>query len=109
MGFGKVSHGGGPTSSVVIEASSTLVIAENLARKYAIIVASRDNPGPIFLKLSPQFPLEDDVAVVDQGIPLYPGDAYEMIENENLFVGSILGIKPAGATGGHTVLIQDSV
>jgi hypothetical protein len=46
----------------------------------------------VFLRLNQTGP-----AVVDQGIPLYPGDAYE-IDDLNLYLYNIFAIAESGET-----------
>jgi len=108
-----VTHKGGSAGSATIGTSAGIVLLAEKRRRYALITASRDNTDPIYLLLSLERP-ETPVVIGDfttlpfleQGIPLYPGAAYEIDEDHNLFQGPILGISEVG---GQVILTQEGI
>jgi hypothetical protein len=97
-------HGGGPGSGAVIGLTSAEVLPiqdgtvdGTYRRAYGLLTAAKTNTGIIFLRLH-----DSDPAVVDTGIVLYPGDAYE-ITNGNLYQRAIQGIA---TVAGSKLFIQ---
>ena len=105
MSTQNVTHGGGPAGSAIVGTSAEIVMPRNRRRKYAIITADEDNTAPVFVLLSQERPDTDPIVIGDfstppvtnTGIPLYPGSAYEIDEEFNLFQGHILAISTAAA------------
>ena len=105
MSVQNVTHGGGPAGSTIVGTSAEIVMAFDKRRKYAIITADENNTAPVFLLLSTEQPTTDPVVIGDfttppvtnTGIPLYPGSAYEIDEEFNLFQGHILAISTGAA------------
>jgi hypothetical protein len=93
-----VQHGGGPGGGGTIGQSSEELLAADTKRSYALIQAHPDNSGNITISLN-----KGADTVVDQGIILGPGDAYE-INALNLYQGAITGIASAA---GQTYSTQD--
>jgi len=91
-------HGGGAGSgpTVGLTSSNILPLQDGTAsgkyrRAYALITSARSNTGNIFLRLH-----ESDDAVLNTGIVLYPGDAYE-ISRGNLYQGPVQAISDVAA------------
>ena len=104
MAIFDTSHGGGDAyGPLVVTDDGTIEYLPNRhnARRYAIISASRDNTFPIFLRMHQTAP-----AIYDAGIPLYPGDSYEL-NDLNLYTGPVRAITASGETA--VMYIHDGV
>jgi len=85
-----VTHTGGSTSDVTVTTASILLLPANRLRRYVLIRSLRSNTKAVFLRLN-----ADGPAVLNQGVPLYPGDAYE-IKDDNLYIDNIYAIAETG-------------
>ena len=96
MGKYTEAHVGGSAWRSLIDDSGTTTVAgdtsrETPHRQYLLITASRANLREVFLQLG-----GSNAKVEWQtGIPLFPGDAYEITQT-NLFIGRIRAIAAHG-------------
>jgi len=74
-------------TTVSVTTSSTLVLAQNLRRKYALI-SNPTGGGIIFLAFG-------KAAIASRGVLIPPGGAYE-IDVDNLWGGEVYAIASAG-------------
>ena len=93
MAIFDVKHGGGPAAGPIpVSADGTgVVLAADTYRRYAAITSDPANTLTVYLSLDPSAP-----AVLGGGIPLSPGDRYELTEY-NLYQGDIRAIASAAA------------
>ena len=89
------THGGGPAFPIVVDSTGTTVVIADQSkneprRRYAIITALKTNTNAVWLVLS-----WVDAPVVGGGVPLYPGDSYE-IRAGNRYTGPIKAIVVSG-------------
>ena len=74
-------------ATVTVTTSTTVILAANAARQYAVIVNSGSNP--VFLGIG-------TAAVADKGIYLAPSGGSFEINQDNLLINAINGIAVGG-------------
>jgi hypothetical protein len=85
------AHGGGAAGSAAVSSTGTTVIVPDTGhRRYLIVQASKDNTGPVFLRMS-----QTESAELGKGIVLWPGDFHEWSWND-MYWGPIRGIVAEG-------------
>jgi hypothetical protein len=88
------AHGGGAIGGALVDDTGMVVIVPDTGpRRYLIIQADKNNPGPVFIRMHPSLP-----AIAGQGLVLWPGDFHEWGWG-TMYWGPVRGAAEVGKTG----------